>query len=493
MPVRAEVGWAIDAEDDRVLCSMRTCTTPREGHGMGAADEKVQSAREAGTRVPYGGYYSRPVGDDETFLTHVGPGTPCGEYLRRYWHPFMIAAELRDLPVAVRLLGEDLVVFRDRSGRLGLLHRPCAHRGASLEYGLIADRGIRCCYHGWHFDIDGTILDTPAEPPSSRIKEHFCQGAYRIVESHGMLFAYMGPPEYEPAFPLPDTVGWPADNKVVPFHMRLPCNWLQIVENGCDPMHTAFLHAIMSDGQFSPTFKILPQVDFPETPIGLLSMATRKVGDYVFIRASDIGLPNFGQFPNGGNMLEREGFAVRPYFTRWAVPVDDTHAFYIGFAHLNEYNNWDGKLDVRDYGLDKVPFVGQTPDRPYPERQRQPGDYDAISSQGPIANRRAEHLGNADRGIVMFRRMLARAIQATLDGRAPDKPRQYGAAPVRTYVHETVVRVPEGVSLDDGPRLAEFGRQAAEAFVATGELPPAERERECEVRIRALLETLKEA
>ena len=445
------------------------------------------AAPKGAGRAHFSGYYNRPLADDDDHLTHVGPGTPCGEYLRRYWHPFLVASELRDLPRTVRLLGEDLVVFRDWSGRLGLLHRQCAHRGASLEFGLIGERGIRCCYHGWHFDVDGTIIETPAEPPGSRLRDNFVQGAYRVVEAHGLLFAYMGPPEHEPEFPLPDTVSWPADNTLMPFQMRLPCNWLQIVENGCDPMHTAFLHAIMSDGQFSPTFKMVPQVDFPETPLGFLSMATRKVGDFVFIRASDIGLPNFGQFPNGGNMLEREGFAVRPYFTRWAVPVDDTHSFYIGYAHLNTYNNWDGKLDPRDYGLDKVPFLGQTADRPYPERQRQPGDYDAVSSQGAIANRKAEHLGAADRGIVMFRRLLARAIEATLKYDTPDKPRRYADGRVRTYVHETVVRVPAGVDLDDPKALADFGRRAAEVFVATGELPPPERERECELRIRALL------
>ena len=116
---------------------------------------------------PYSGYYNRPRHDEDTFLTDVGPDAPCGEYLRRYWHPFMLASELEDLPVPVRLLGEDLVVFRDGSDRLGLLHRNCIHRGTSLEFGIIAERGIRCCYHGWHFDVDGTILDTPAEPSRS--------------------------------------------------------------------------------------------------------------------------------------------------------------------------------------------------------------------------------------------------------------------------------------------------------------------------------------
>jgi hypothetical protein len=272
-------------------------------------------------------------------------------------------------------------------------------------------RSIRCCYHGWHYDIDGTILDTPAEPPTSRIKSNFCQGAYRTHEVHGLVFAYMGPPDATPELPHYDTVDWPADNRPVPFQMNFPCNWVQIVENGCDPIHNAYLHAIVSGEQFSATFRVLPQLDYPETPLGFLSMATRKVGEFVFIRASDIGLPNFGQFPNGGNMAEKEGFAVRPYFTRWAVPVDDHNSFYMGWAHLNDYNYWGAAtLDPAEYGLDKVPFIGQTGDRPYAERQRQPGDYDAVASQGRIANRRHEHLGTTDRGVVLFRRLLAKAV-----------------------------------------------------------------------------------
>jgi len=111
---------------------------------------------------PYNGYYLKPVPEDDFLLTKVGPGTPCGEYLRRYWQPFLLSSEVKDLPLATKLLGEELVVFRDKSERLGLLHKYCAHRGVSLEFGIPAEKGIKCCYHGWNFDIDGTILDTPA-------------------------------------------------------------------------------------------------------------------------------------------------------------------------------------------------------------------------------------------------------------------------------------------------------------------------------------------
>ena len=438
--------------------------------------------------VPYSGYYNRRVPDEDTLLTRVGPGTPCGEYLRRYWHPYMLATELGDLPKRVTLLGEELVCFRDKSGRVGLLHKHCAHRGTSLEYGIPAERGIRCCYHAWQFDIDGTILDTPGEPPTSKIRNNFTQGAYPVVEHHGLLFAYMGPPESTPDFPLYDSFEYPEDNFLVPFKMNMPCNWFQIVENGADPAHNVFLHAIVSGQQFSPAFRVLPVLDFPETPMGYLSMATRKVGDYVFIRASDMMLPNVGQFPNGSNMAQKESFGVRPWFTRWAVALDDTHSLYCGFAHMNSYNNPEGRLRPDQFGLDLVPFIGQTGDRPYEERQREPGDWDAVSSQGPIANRKNEHLGTTDRGVVLSRRMTTGAIHAVEQGQTPKMPRIAAkGARVRTYAHETVVRVPSG-AFEDPKALADFGRRAAMAYVETDDLPPKEREAEVARRVRGLLE-----
>jgi nitrite reductase/ring-hydroxylating ferredoxin subunit len=438
--------------------------------------------------APYSGYYNRPRHDEDTFLTDVGPDAPCGEYLRRYWHPFMLASELGDLPLPVRLLGEDLVVFRDGSGELGLLHRHCIHRGTSLEFGIVAEHGIRCCYHGWHFAVDGSILDTPGEPPNVRIRDRHCQGAYQIREAFGLLFAYMGPPEETPELPMYDSFAHPDDNHLVPFNMRLPCSWLQIIENGADPIHNAFLHAIVSGEQFSPAFKVLPQLDFPETPIGYLSMATRKVGDFVFIRASDMILPNIGQFPNGANTVQEESFGVRPYLTRWAVPLDNENSLYIGLAHLNSYNDPRDELTPDLFGEELIPFIGQTGDRPYQERQREPGDYDAVVSQGRIANRRAEHLGTTDKGVVLIRRMLANAIRAVGADERPSLPQYVCVNGMnRTYVHESVVRVSPEDGLNDAQALADFGRKAALAYVETDALAPPERERAVAAKIREIL------
>jgi nitrite reductase/ring-hydroxylating ferredoxin subunit len=436
---------------------------------------------------PFSAYYNRPVADAESPLTKVGPGTPGGEYLRRFWHPFMLASELKDTPQAIRLLGEDLVVFRDLSGRLGLLHKPCIHRGVSLEFGIVTDRGIRCCYHGWHFGIDGTVIETPAEPSNSRIREQFCQGAYPVREANGLIFAYMGPPEAMPELPVYDTMSHPQANSLVPFQMSYPCNWVQIVENAADPIHNAYLHAIVSGQQFSPAFAVLPALDFVETPLGFLSMATRRVNDFVFIRASDIIMPNVAQFMGGSNTVTKEDFAVCAFLTRWVVPLDDHNSFYMGLFHLNRYTNPEGRIPREAFGIGKMGIIGQTADRPYVERQREPGDYDALVGQGVVANRRNEHLGTTDRGVVMFRRMLQRSIVAVERGETPALPRLYKGAPVRTYCHELVFTLPSQSNIGDLKSLGEFGRRAAGIVIETDTLPPDERETVAAARIRRLL------
>ena len=227
---------------------------------------------------PYGGYHNAVRPAEDATLTHVGPGTPGGDYLRRFWHPVAMTAEVTDIPLAIRIMGEDLVLFRDRSARYGLLHRHCAHRGTSLEWGIPQEKGLRCCYHGWTYDIDGTCLETPGEPPTSTLKDRVFQGAYLVKEYKGLVFAYLGPGDCVPDFPLYDTFLYPEDDEAIPYSIDYACNWLQSHENGADPVHTAFLHTITSGVQFTPAFAELPSMHWTETPIGLLSCATRRNG-----------------------------------------------------------------------------------------------------------------------------------------------------------------------------------------------------------------------
>jgi phenylpropionate dioxygenase-like ring-hydroxylating dioxygenase large terminal subunit len=135
----------------------------------------------------YSAYHHRAIPEDDAEMTRVGPGTPGGEYLRRFWQPVILASELGDLPRRLRILGEDLVAFKDKSGAIGVMELHCPHRGTSLEYGLIDNKGIRCCYHGWLFDVDGTILETPGEPADSTLKDRLCHGAYPVHEYAGTV------------------------------------------------------------------------------------------------------------------------------------------------------------------------------------------------------------------------------------------------------------------------------------------------------------------
>src|SRR5205814_8419354 len=168
-------------------------------------------------------------------------------------------------------------------------------------------------------------------------------------------------------------------------------------------------------------------------------------------------LPNVGRFPSGGKAADHEGCATRPGITRWVVPVDNQNSFYLGFGYVNAHNSRQRPISLDSYGVGKIPVLGQTADRPYEERQREPGDYDAVASQGAIANRKAEHLGTSDRGVALFRRMLTQAIKAGKAAKAP-------SGLVRTYAHTVVMRCPDDID------LAEYGRRAAAVYVEADSL-----------------------
>jgi phenylpropionate dioxygenase-like ring-hydroxylating dioxygenase large terminal subunit len=228
--------------------------------------------------VPYGGYYTNKVPGHDPELTEVGPGTPMGEYMRGFWHPVCMSIELTDTPKFLTILGEELVAFRDGSGSVGVLHAHCVHRGASLEYGQIQEHGIKCCYHGMVFDVDGTCLNAPfPKGEEAEAEKYACsiqQGAYKAFERNGLVFAYMGPPDKEPPFPE-----WESDFTVAPGDELVPysnfqhCNWLQVQDNAADNFHTAELHAAKNvvGGHFqgttfdevgSPTMEVHPDMQF---------------------------------------------------------------------------------------------------------------------------------------------------------------------------------------------------------------------------------------
>ena len=410
--------------------------------------------------TPYSAYLHRERPGEDEELTRVGPGTPCGEYLRRFWQPIIRSSELTDLPQRLRILGEDLVVFRDKRGAIGLLELYCPHRGTSLEFGLIGEKGIRCCYHGWLFDVDGTILETPGEPADSTLKERLFHGAYPVHEHEGLVFAYMGPPEKRPAFPVLDTYHLP-DYKLI---ARVPtvweCNWLQVKENSMDPAHLAFLHTLPGSEGFTADLKELGEWDWMETPIGMVYVDTRREGDRVWVRVADFILPNIHQFPPNADPMAQRNSINRPLATTWAVPLDDTHTMQIGYYHA------PGGRELR-----RGAGFGQDASRPYKERQRVPGDYDAqVSIHGGVARHGLEHLAATDRGVTMMRNMIRRGIRAVRNGEDLDYRILRNGPAIPTYCHDRVI---PGIALaptaqEDRRLLRELARSMVEEAVRTG-------------------------
>ena len=416
-------------------------------------------------KTRFGGYYHRAVPQEDAELTHVGPDTPCGEYMRRFWQPVCFSDELRDLPLRVRILGEDLVAFRDQSGAVGLLELHCPHRGTSLEFGLVGAKGIRCCYHGWLFDIDGAILETPGEPADSTLKDKLCHGAYPTHEAHGLVFAYLGPPDEKPPFPIYDSLIRPGYRVMPGRKWTYPCNWLQIMENTMDPAHTAFLHTIVSGAVFTDEFGVLPELDFVETPIGMIYVATRRVGDNVWARMVEGILPNLQQVAPLSETGRSEHPFSGPMMSRWLVPIDDTNTLFIELRHLSETE------ENPAWWVDREQMMpGQVSMGAYEESQRHPGDYEAQVSQRPIAVHGLEHLSATDRGVTMFRNQVRRGIRAVRDGHPPAGLCGDEGAVIPTYCNNTVVRMPPAPNeTADKKRMREAGLKLAKGYL---ENPP---------------------
>lgn len=414
--------------------------------------------------VPFSGYLSRdtPLEDEE--LTHVGPGTPAGEYLRRFWQPIAMSSEIGDRPVTVKILGEALVAFRLPSGEVGLVHQHCPHRGASLEYGIVEEQGLRCAYHGWLIAQNGTVLESPSSHWACRL----VHGAYPVHEYHGLVFAYMGPPEQKPAFPLYDTTEDPG-TKLVPFSFTTPCNWLQIGDNGMDPIHASYLHMI-GYPQFGAVWTEVPELDFRETPLGMVYVATARAGDRIWVRSNDAILPNISQSASNWVNHDSKNFFSRASMFRWKTPVNDGTTLQLGWRMFNEEVDPDGHGDESRIGKDSIDVIGQTVDeREYEERQAMPSDYDILISQRRIAIHKLEHIGAADRGVVMLRRLIRKGIeQIRNEGFATPLG---GAAntPLATYAHDTLLDIPPASSGDDRDLLREVASAVSDAVIGSAD------------------------
>ena len=364
--------------------------------------------------------YGRPMPSHDAELTEVGPGRPGGEFLRRFWQPVGLSSELTDLPTRVRVLGEDLILFRDGQGRPGLLDEHCCHRGTSLYYGRVEADGIRCCYHGWLYDVEGLCLDQPCEPPDSTYKERVRQPWYPCREYHGLVFTYMGPHDRMPVLPRYDLIE-EGDGVVVPEGTSyglgggtvLDCNWVQIYENVMDPFHVTVLHSRFSGEQFSKALAVLPEVRWEETERGVCSIQDRRLGDgQVFRRVTELVMPNIRIVSSVAAGTGREGFK-RAAHIGWILPIDDTHTRMYSLLRVALADGMP-VMPPRARHNDKL-WADLTDE----EHQRMPGDKEAIVSQRAIAVHALDHLATSDRGVIMVRKMIKHEIEATRQGADP--------------------------------------------------------------------------
>jgi phenylpropionate dioxygenase-like ring-hydroxylating dioxygenase large terminal subunit len=358
--------------------------------------------------------YGLKIPEPDQELTAVGPGTPCGELMRRYWQPVCLSADLKDLPKRLRILGEELVAFRDGQGRAGLFFYRCSHRGTSLEYGRAEERGLRCCYHGWLYDVEGNVLEMPLEPVNNPFLNQIRQPAYPVREFAGLVFAYMGPAEKMPEFPIYDI--WKKEGGI--FKARVGprvggpvnCNWLQAEENLMDALHTFWLHTLHSGYQFpSSAYGIDPdELRYEETDMGMKFVIGRKLADG---RQWDLTWEMIMPL-NVHLVYTDEPKSERVSSVSWCLPVDDTHQLGASLRWLPDGH--DDQLTGREQLA-----PGGRKDASYEYSQRHPDDKEAVEGQGSIAIHGLEHLVTSDRGVVLFRKILREAIRAMTEGRDP--------------------------------------------------------------------------
>ncbi|HEY3116364.1 MAG TPA: Rieske 2Fe-2S domain-containing protein, partial [Chloroflexota bacterium] len=373
--------------------------------------------------------------EENELLTQTGPGTPCGDLMRRYWQPAALSEELPEggAPMPLRLLGDDLVLFRDDQGRPGLLGLHCSHRGADLSYGRLEDGGLRCIYHGWLYDVDGRCLEQPGEPAGSSFHEKIRHQAYPCVERAGAIFAYLGPGE-PPEFPNYEFLNRPLENSYVMKYLH-ECNYLQANEGNLDLGHLNFLHYMRgqdlttsgeraSDSLLRHQGLVPPVMASPLvlTPYGLRSGKVRGGAEFEteVLTATEFVLPNLTAVITGvGNGRVTDARDLDGYSVLWHVPIDDTHHWKYDFdfrrngpiqgIRRTEMVDYQAIRNLSNrYRQDREEMVNDT----YSGFGRDFTVHDKWATEGeaPIQDRTTEHLGAPDRAITKARELLLKAI-----------------------------------------------------------------------------------
>ncbi len=377
--------------------------------------------------------------DESELLTATGPGTPGGELLRCYWQPAALTEELQPGgdPLPVKLLGQELVLFRDDKGRLGVLDAHCAHRGADLSYGRCEDDGLRCIYHGWLYDVEGNVLEQPGEPNKGENRHRVRQPSYPCREMGGLIFAYLGSGN-PPLLPNYEFLRVPDDHRFVTkiFH---ECNYLQSNEGNIDPVHLSFLHRNLEQtdvdrkrrvpgSQTSPNAlygaDLAPTIEVEVTDFGLRIFTVRNIEDeQIYVRTSNFIMPNFTAFPG---QTAPSGYSVN-----WHVPIDDTShwKFVIIFDRekpLQKELIQRGRNELTpDYHLTRTRSNRYMQDRASMRNQSFSGigqnfqaqDACVIESAGAVQDRTREHLVSSDKAIVAARKLMLKSISEIRAGR----------------------------------------------------------------------------
>jgi nitrite reductase/ring-hydroxylating ferredoxin subunit len=375
-------------------------------------------------------------------LVRVSPGTPGGALLRRYWQPACLSEELPDpdgAPIRVRLLGEDLVAFRDTGGRVGLVEAFCPHRRAPLFFGRNEENGLRCVYHGWKFDVGGRCLDIPSEPAGSPMQAEAKLKAYPTVEAAGIVWAYLGPKDKMPAPPDYEWMRAPETHRYVSKTYEA-CNYLQALEGGLDTAHSSYLHNLkLGDTTQLRQRDRAPRLEVVRTDYGYYYVSTRKAGaDGSYVRLYHYVLPA-QQMRGGVNGIGRGNEVPKLDGHLW-IPIDDeqTNVYNWGYSadpavpiseeqrESFEKGSGRGKDDLipGSFKLKRNPSNDYLIDRAA-QKNRSFTGIDGVNTQdfaiqegmGPVVDRTREYLGSTDRAIVTLRNILLEAIDAVADGK----------------------------------------------------------------------------
>jgi phenylpropionate dioxygenase-like ring-hydroxylating dioxygenase large terminal subunit len=377
-------------------------------------------------------------------ITRIGPGTPMGAVMRRYWQPVALAHELPandGEPLRVRLLGEDLIAFRDTTGAVGLVDAFCPHRRAPMFFGRNEACGLRCVYHGWKFDRTGACVDMPSEPADSLFKSKVTIAAYPTWEGGGVVWAYLGPPETQPAPPDYEWLRAPATHRFVSKTFE-DANWLQALEGGLDTAHSSFLHnERIGDASLLRTRDRHPRIEVEKSAYGYRYASLRDLGDDgLYVRVYQYFLP-FQQQRGSVTALAGGRNRVPKAAGHLWVPIDDTHTFV-----YNTLVSYDATVPIdEDYAWEEEARFGRGKDDLLPGfrlRANKANDYlidrdkqrtttysgiRGVNTQdmalqegmGPICDRTREHLGTSDRAVIAARQLLLEACDAVERGEAP--------------------------------------------------------------------------